>query len=321
MTDNQPLISVIVPIYNVEPYLRRCVDSIIAQTYTNLEILLVDDGSPDNCPAICDEYAQQDQRVRVIHKENGGLSDARNAALDVTTGEWIVCVDSDDYVTPDYVSTLYGLCLRHNCKMSVASCCIVVEDAQSEIRESPIKEYMFARDEALAAMFNHSLFDVSAWCKLYHRSLFSGVRYPKGYVFEDFQTTYKLMLRCDTGVAFSSKQTYYYLLRPDSIEGKFSERKIDSAERVFRELESHKAELSAVWPAVVSKLVSFCFHLILKMPEDNPRRKQFWTYVKRNRRTVITNSGSRLKTRAACVLSYFGYATIKNLFKLIDRRK
>ena len=105
--NNQPLISIIVPCYNVEQYLPKCIESILAQTYRNLEILLVDDGSPDRCGEICDEYAKKDSRIKVILKPNGGLSDARNAALDVMQGEWVTCVDSDDFIIPDYVSTLY----------------------------------------------------------------------------------------------------------------------------------------------------------------------------------------------------------------------
>ena len=105
----QPLISVIVPCYNVEEYLPKCIESILNQTYRNLEILLVDDGSPDNCGRICDEYAAKDSRIRIIHKKNGGLSDARNAALDVMTGEYVTFIDSDDYVSDDYVEYLYKL--------------------------------------------------------------------------------------------------------------------------------------------------------------------------------------------------------------------
>lgn len=102
----KPLISVIVPIYNVESYLNRCVESIVNQTYQNLEIILVDDGSPDNCPQICDDWARKDSRIKVIHKENGGLSDARNAGMNIATGEYISFIDSDDYVALDFCETM-----------------------------------------------------------------------------------------------------------------------------------------------------------------------------------------------------------------------
>ena len=106
---SEPKISVIVPVYKVEPYLRKCLDSIVGQTYQNLEIILVDDGSPDGCGAICDEYAAQDKRVRVIHKANGGVSSARNAGLTAATGEWIGWVDSDDWIEPDMYERMLEL--------------------------------------------------------------------------------------------------------------------------------------------------------------------------------------------------------------------
>ena len=108
------LISVIVPVYKVEPYLNKCIESIVNQTYKNLEIILVDDGSPDNCPAICDSWAEKDSRIKVIHKENGGLSDARNAGMVHATGEYIAFVDSDDYIDPEMYQSLYGVMVgRH----------------------------------------------------------------------------------------------------------------------------------------------------------------------------------------------------------------
>lgn len=117
---NGPLVSVIVPVYRVEKYLRICVDSILAQTYSDLEVILVDDGSPDGCPAICDEYAQQDARVRVIHQKNAGLSAARNAGLDLCQGEYITFIDSDDFVHPRFVELLLNACLKEHCLISVS---------------------------------------------------------------------------------------------------------------------------------------------------------------------------------------------------------
>ena len=121
----QPLVSVIVPIYKVEPYLRRCLDSIVKQTYTNLEIILVDDGSPDGCPQICDEYAARDKRIVVIHKDNGGLSDARNAGLDICKGEYISFIDSDDWVANIYIEAMLKATITNNAEIfnEGYSCC------------------------------------------------------------------------------------------------------------------------------------------------------------------------------------------------------
>ena len=114
--EKEDLISIVIPVYKVEKYLEKCVESVINQTYKNLEILLVNDGSPDNCPKICDEYAQKDNRIKVIHKENGGLSDARNAGIDVATGKYITFIDSDDYISNDYVEYMYNLLKQNNTK-------------------------------------------------------------------------------------------------------------------------------------------------------------------------------------------------------------
>ena len=129
-----PLISVIIPVYKVEPYLRQCVDSILSQTYTNLEVILVDDGSSDHCPAICDSYATQDSRVRVIHKTNGGLSDARNAALEVCTGDYIAFVDSDDWIEPEMYTDMMDLMQKQ--KLDIVFCTVreIVDGVPAGVR-------------------------------------------------------------------------------------------------------------------------------------------------------------------------------------------
>lgn len=114
-----PEVSIIVPVYKVEPYLNKCVDSILAQTFTDFECILVDDGSPDSCGKICDEYVQKDSRVKVIHQENQGLSAARNSGLDMASGAWIVFVDSDDWIEPDAVEVLYRAALQNDADMAV----------------------------------------------------------------------------------------------------------------------------------------------------------------------------------------------------------
>lgn len=321
--NNQPLISIIVPCYNVEQYLPKCIESILVQTYRNLEILLVDDGSPDRCGEICDEYAKKDSRIKVIHKPNGGLSDARNAALDVMQGEWVTCVDSDDFITPDYVATLYGLCEKYNCKLAIADWYIFPMGTNPVIPKQKIEERFFSSDEALIEMFNQRLFDVSACIKLYHKSLFEGVRYPKDMLFEDLQTTFKTMLKCDTGVAYTNKMIYYYMFRPDSIEGsKFSKTKMDSAIQVFKIMADYDQRFTGdVKNALKSKLCSFCFHLAFKMPDGYEGGELLYDYIRQVRWNVICNNKARLKNRLACITSLFGFKATKALFSLVDRRK
>ena len=134
------LISVIIPVYNVEKYINRCVDSVIHQSYTNLEIILVDDGSPDNCPTICDNYSKQDSRIKVIHKKNGGLSDARNVGIEHSKGKYITFIDSDDYISNDYVEILYKLITKYNSKIAVADNYIFYEDGNIYDNSTGIKQ-------------------------------------------------------------------------------------------------------------------------------------------------------------------------------------
>ena len=176
------LISVIVPVYDVERYLARCIDSILAQTYQNLEIFLVDDGSPDRCGEICDAYAEKDNRIQVIHKKNGGLSDARNAALDICTGEYISFVDSDDYVSDDFIETMHHAIKDYQAKLAVCGIMKFDESGKISVDYAPSDTEKCVSGEEMVEM---TIWRPAAWNKLYHRSLFEGIRYPFGKLYED----------------------------------------------------------------------------------------------------------------------------------------
>ena len=190
------LISVILPIYNVSDYLDRCMKSIINQTYKNIEIIMVDDGSTDNSALKCDEYKKKDDRVVVFHKENGGLSDARNYGIKRASGDYITCVDSDDFVDLDYIEYLYSLITKYNVKMSICQHRVLYSNGKVKEFGKSGKEVLSSK-KCLERMLYHDVIDTSAWAKLYDRSLFSDVEYPKGKLFEDIGTTYKLMLQCN----------------------------------------------------------------------------------------------------------------------------
>ena len=161
------LISVIVPVYNVEKYLDKCIQSIVDQTYTNLEIILVDDGSPDNSGAICDEWAEKDNRIKVIHKANGGLSDARNAGLDIATGEYIAFVDSDDYIELDFYDKLYNVIKATNCDISICNLRKVYENNNVSVNNCDTFEITeYSTTEAMSALIDDKIRQV-VWNKLY----------------------------------------------------------------------------------------------------------------------------------------------------------
>ena len=321
---NSPLISIIVPIYKVEAYLCRCVDSIISQTYTNLEIILVDDGSPDNCGKICDKYSVKDRRVKVIHKTNGGLSDARNVAITSADGEWITFVDSDDYVAQDYVATLYRIVERNKCKVGVASMRTFVEGEAVSTNQPDYEECVFDNLTGIEKMFYQELFDTTAWGKIYHRTLFStGIRYPVGLLYEDLPTTYLLFLQSDR-IAYCNRIVYNYQLRANSIEGQpFNVNKLDSAIKILSMIQAHSKDLKPITKSVRCRLLSFCLHILLEMPEDffDERKQVLVDFVRNNRRLVMADWEARKKARLGALASYMGLKVSRRLLNMVKERK
>lgn len=207
-----PVISVIVPVYKVEKYLKKCVDSILNQTFADFELWLVDDGSPDNCPQMCDEYAEQDSRIKVIHKENGGLSDARNAALDCITGEYVCFVDSDDYITDDALETLYSALIRNNADIAVGNMISFDENGQEKDFYFPVTEETVLENSEILMTMNQPC----AQNRLYKAEIFKKLRYPVGRLYEDVFLWHKVLAQVDK-IVLTGKVDYYYLVRAGSI--------------------------------------------------------------------------------------------------------
>ncbi len=223
-----PLISVIVPVYKVEPYLSRCIDSILSQTFTDFELILIDDGSPDNCGRICDEYAKQDARVFVIHQENGGLSSARNAGIDwafeSSNSQWLTFIDSDDWIHPHYLELLHSAAITNNTDISVCEYTETSEFYDFEYFDNTSTQKLSAED----LYVNHHVTSVIACCKLYKKSCFQNIRYPLGKLHEDEFTTYKILF--DTPfVSYINEILYFYYTNPNSIvRGNWSPKRLDA---------------------------------------------------------------------------------------------
>ena len=212
------LISIVVPVYKVEPYLGRCIRSIIAQTYDNLEIILVDDGSPDQCGAICDRFAQDDPRIKVYHKENGGLSDARNYGVDRADGEYITFVDSDDYVAPNYIGYLYDLLAKHDadiscCCMEITSKEILAFDNAAAIPSEILLTGKKACKELIGGLYDTL---VTACGKLYKSAIVKQYPFPVGRKHEDEAITCKYYYASNR-VAIGNQRLYAYYQNPNSI--------------------------------------------------------------------------------------------------------
>lgn len=212
------LISIIVPVYKVEPYIKRCVQSIIEQSYKNIEIILVDDGSPDKSGEICDEFSKKDERIKVIHKPNGGLSDARNAGLKIAKGEYIGFVDSDDYIENDMFECLYKLCTENKAQISIVSYYEYYNGKLISVRKNDKLE-KFNKTEAIKELLIDSKIQSYAWNKLFKRELFDGIIFPTNKNFEDIATTLLLFEKAEK-VVLLEEPKYHYLRRNDSIIGK-----------------------------------------------------------------------------------------------------
>lgn len=224
MDKELPLVSVIVPVYNVQDYLAECINSIIRQNYTHFELLLVDDGSTDNSGMLCEQYRKKDNRIKVIHKKNGGLSDARNYGIDKALGEYLTFIDSDDYVSEIYLNALVNTAIHNNADI------VQVEFTREKNRlasKSAFGNKIYNPTEALKSMLTLQRVQVNAWAKLYHAKLFDGVRYPVGKINEDNLTTYKTLIRANK-VVCCSDYLYYYRVNPAGImNSQFNEKRFD----------------------------------------------------------------------------------------------
>ena len=206
-----PLISLIVPVYNVKDYLKTCLQSILEQTYKNLEIILVDDGSDDGSSGICDEYARMDQRIKTIHLPHSGVSAARNAGLAAATGELLGFVDSDDWIDHDMYQYLYTLMQEHDADVSACTYLLEQEGRPSKIINNTGKLYVFSRKEIIRALVKNDLVKNYLWAKLFKRKLFDRLSFPVGRVYEDVAVLYKVFYSSQK-VVLSCVSKYHYMI-------------------------------------------------------------------------------------------------------------
>lgn len=306
------LVSVIVPVYNVEKYLEECINSIIKQTYRNIEIILVDDGSIDKSGEICDRYLKLDERIKVIHKENKGLSDTRNVGIDYAKGKYICFIDSDDCIDNRYVEILYNSCVKNNCKISQ---CDYVEfmDGQDmpEMQEVEIKEKSFTSEEMLEGIYNENhIRNIIAVNKLYERELFNNVKYTVGKIHEDESTTYKLFLNCNM-IAYVDKQLYFYRKRNDSITGQaFSLKKLDYVEALEERITILKNKNMKKLYALTLKeyayiLLSYYNKFKKYLPKEKEERKKLIKKYRRIVKKIIVQKNLKIKTKTIVIVMYF----------------
>lgn len=223
------LISVIVPVYNVEKYLDKCINSLINQSYKKLEIILIDDGSTDNCGKICDEYALKDNRIKVIHKENEGLSAARNLGIAISKGDYIIFIDSDDWVDKEILLKLLKLIKKYNSDIAVCDY-LLAYDENEYIEKGEIYEKIFSNIDAFKDLYSRTggVIKSISCCKLYKRELFKDIVFPVRKIHEDEFVTYKLLYKANI-ISYTNEKLYYYRQRENSImNSKADERRLDA---------------------------------------------------------------------------------------------
>lgn len=305
----EPLISVVLPIYNISGYLDKCMVSVLNQTYSNLEIIMVDDGSTDESPAICDSYKERDSRIVVYHKSNGGLSDARNYGIERANGLYITCIDPDDYVDLDYIEYLQMLVRKYNTKMAI--CQHRVHYGNGSLKENGmLGDEMIDNEKSIERMLYHDVIDTSAWAKLYHRELFLNVKYPKGKIFEDIATTYALMLQCDyIAVGYESK--YNYVFHNNSIvNGKFKSNKLDLIEMTdnmgMAVLRKYPNLNEAVLRRRVYARIS-TLNQMLNVSGYDCERKEILSFIKSNRGLILNNKKAPKRDKIAIIILSISY--------------
>lgn len=265
---DMPLISVIVPVYKAEPYLTRCVDSIRNQTYTNLEIILVDDGSPDRCGELCDTFAEEDARIRVFHKENGGQSSARNMGLDHMRGEYVAFVDSDDWIEPDTYQHLYALITQYGGQIA---CCGI----QNNYSDGTVTYYngeypqnkevrVYSTIAALGESLRNEKITYSPCDKLYHKEIFASLRMRVGTIYEDMEIIPKCIERAATIVYDPIPLYHYFMTAESTIRGKFHLNRFAEADVAWEKLEDYQIRYPELYDKAYGSYISVCLNIIYK---------------------------------------------------------
>lgn len=306
----EPLISVLVPAYNAEAFLEQCLESIVAQTYRHLEIIVVDDGSTDSSGAISDRWAERDDRIRVIHQPNGGHSAARNTALDAMTGELVMMVDSDDVIHPEFTATLLGLMQEHDADIAVTGYTAFFGSEPDFSRRRGGNPRLYDQQQAMLAVFYQHGLTHSPWGRLFKATLFDGIRFPLGIIYEDLAIIYPLLRKCHRVVAIDDV-LYGYRQHVSNSMRVFSPKRaavLEVCENLERQMQREDPQYVE---AVRSRLLSAYFNILLLGHQDksaNHRQLEdrCWNGIKRLRYKCLLDPNVRAKNKLGIMASYMG---------------
>lgn len=301
-------ISIIIPVYNTEKYLRKCIESFLKQSYSDIEILLVDDGSTDSSGSICDEYSNQDKRIRVIHKDNGGPADARNVGIENSSGDLITFFDSDDYADKDYIKYLYDIKIKYN--VQISSCAYNVSDENGKVLftiNGNKEEECISKSDYLKRMLIEEGITVSPCFKLFDKELLNDIRFPKGYLFEDNGTTYKIIDKCETKISYGNKALCYYVMRFNSqMRSGFKEKKLEMIELTDEMCDYLELAYPELKNQILRRRIYARFNILRQLDFYNQStktiEKEITSYILKNKKFIFFNNVVPFRDKVATFL-------------------
>lgn len=325
MEKQNPKVSVIVPIYNVEKYLGRCVDSILNQNFKDFELILVNDGSTDSSGKICEQYKDVDQRIKVIYKENGGLSDARNFGIDIATGEYFTFIDSDDYIGENYLKYLVEMAEKYDVDISIIRSKNVYEGDAVERGTELENVVSYNTQDALSHMCQNVKFGVSAWGKLYKRMLFDEIRYPKGKLYEDLLTTPYIFAKAN-GVVFGDTIQYFWLQRNESImHRKISEKDLELFDGMDKLIQFIDRNYPDIHDAAICRFANDSFWTIVQRLANSDQYDSMIDYIirrcKKNWKEALSNKYVPKRKKLNIMMILINKKLYKKIYNLHSKNK
>lgn len=324
------LISLIIPVYNVEKFIEKCLVSVINQTYANIEIIIVNDGSKDNSGCICKKYANLDSRIKYFEKENGGLASARNYGLEKASGEYVLFLDSDDFMSLNALEVLLSNLKDTDADVAIGKITMVKEfdEVSPEIKDCcNIKQYTYDNFSAIENMLYEIQFSSSANRILYKSCLFNEIRFPLGKTYEDLFTIYKVLYKCKV-ITFVDFPVYYYTIRSGSIISNLNPVKnldfLNAALEIHNFIEKRCPDKIK---AADYKIFVASIELFVKYPQEQDlskidlnKKNYIWNVIKENRIKVIFDRNSLIKYRILAIVSFLGKNNVTNFYKKFAKR-
>lgn len=311
-------VSIIIPVYDVEKYISKCIESVLNQTYENIEIILVDDGTKDNSGVICDQFALLDSRVQVLHKVNGGLSSARNAGIEIATGEAIFFLDSDDYISSKCIEKMVNLLKEYDADLSVVQMKYIPENINEEITENnEEKVVIMDSKKAIEESLYQRLYTCCAPAKLYKKDVIGDIRFPLGRISEDLATCH-LFLDNANKIVYSNYYGYYYRQHNSSIMHIFNPKRLDALEWTSNIERFCIEKYPSIIKASYCRTFNVAIHLILDLPDRGDVHDQYfdsiWNEVKRTRMKTLFDRKVRFREKVAAILSFGGERILKAIW-------